>query len=177
MTQIISINKKIEYFKKKIIEVEGDKSLSIRFILLSSLSNGKCTAKNLLRSEDVISAINGIKKLGIKIILKKNYCEVFGKGLKGYTYKKNLILNAKDMVDGIPQDEDHEDEWLGFRPTLPDFLPVIGPSKNYENVFYSFGHHHLGWTLGAISGKIITKMIADEKTNLDLQPYSSLRFS
>ena len=35
------------------------------------------------------------------------------------------------MIDGIPQDEDHEDEWLGFRPTLPDFLPVIGPSKNY----------------------------------------------
>ena len=90
---------------------------------------------------------------------------------------KNLILNAKDMVSGIPKDEDHEDEWLGFRPTLPDFLPVIGPSKNYENVFYSFGHHHLGWTLGAISGKIISKMIANEQTNLDLQPYSSLRFS
>ena len=90
---------------------------------------------------------------------------------------KNLILNAKDMIDGIPQNEDHEDEWLGFRPTLPDFLPVIGPSKNYNNVFYSFGHHHLGWTLGAISGKIISKMIANEQTNLDLQPYSSLRFS
>ena len=90
---------------------------------------------------------------------------------------KNLIVNAKDMLNGIPQDEDHYDEWLGFRPTLPDFLPVIGPSKNYENVYYSFGHHHLGWTLGAISGKIISKMIANEKTNLDLQPYSSLRFS
>ena len=90
---------------------------------------------------------------------------------------KNLILNAKDMIDGIPQDEDHEDEWLGFRPTLPDFLPVIGPSKNYENVYYSFGHHHLGWTLGAISGKIISKMIVDEKTNLDLEPYRSVRFS
>ena len=90
---------------------------------------------------------------------------------------KNLILNAKDMIDGISKDEDHEDEWLGFRPTLPDFLPVIGPSKNYENVYYSFGHHHLGWTLGAISGKIISKMIANEKTNLDLQPYSSVRFS
>ena len=90
---------------------------------------------------------------------------------------KNLILNAKDMIDGIPQNEDHEDEWLGFRPTLPDFLPIIGPSKNYKNVFYSFGHHHLGWTLGAISGKIISKMIAEEKTNLDLQPYSSIRFS
>ena len=90
---------------------------------------------------------------------------------------KNLILNARDMIDGIPNDEDHEDEWLGFRPTLPDFLPVIGPSKNYENVFYSFGHHHLGWTLGAISGKIISGMIANENSNLDLKPYSSLRFS
>ena len=87
---------------------------------------------------------------------------------------KNLVLNAKDMLDGLPE---HEDEWLGFRPTLPDFLPVIGPSKNYKNVYYCFGHHHLGWTLGAISGKIISKMIAEEKTNLDLQPYSSLRFS
>ena len=87
---------------------------------------------------------------------------------------KNLIENAKDLLDGLP---DHEDEWLGFRPTLPDFLPVIGPSKNYDNVFYSFGHHHLGWTLGAISGKIISKMISNEKTNLDLKPYSSLRFS
>ena len=90
---------------------------------------------------------------------------------------KNLILNAKDMIDGIPKNEDHEDEWLGFRPTLPDFLPVMGPSKNYENIYYSFGHHHLGWTLGAISGKIISNMISNEKTNLDLQPYSSLRFS
>mgnify|MGYP001422736447 FL=1 len=87
---------------------------------------------------------------------------------------KNLILNAKDMLDGLPE---HKDEWLGFRPSLPDFLPVIGPSKNYENVFYSFGHHHLGWTLGAISGKIISKMIDNDNTNMDLQPYSSIRFS
>ena len=86
---------------------------------------------------------------------------------------KNLILNAKEMLDGLPE---HKDEWLGFRPTLPDFLPVIGPSKNYENIFYCFGHHHLGWTLGAISGKIVSKMISNENTNLDLKPYSSLRF-
>ena len=86
---------------------------------------------------------------------------------------KNLILNAKDMLDGLPE---HKDEWLGFRPTLPDYLPVIGQSKNYKNVFYSFGHHHLGWTLGAISGKIISKMIANENTNLNLSAYSSSRF-
>jgi len=86
---------------------------------------------------------------------------------------KNLIMNAKDMLDGLPE---HEDEWLGFRPTLPDYLPVLGSSKNYKNVFYSFGHHHLGWTLGAISGKIISKMISNENTNLNLSAYSSSRF-
>ncbi len=87
---------------------------------------------------------------------------------------KNLINNAKYMLGDLPE---HEDEWLGFRPTLPDFLPIIGPSKNYKNVFYCFGHHHLGWTLGPISGKIVSGMIAEENTNLNLDPYSSIRFS
>jgi D-hydroxyproline dehydrogenase len=87
---------------------------------------------------------------------------------------KNLINNAKYMMGNLPE---HEDEWLGFRPTLPDYLPVIGPSKKYKNVFYCFGHHHLGWTLGPISGKIVSGMIAEENTNLDLKPYSSLRFN
>tara|TARA_B100001741_G_scaffold49252_1_gene37153 strand:- start:493 stop:1728 length:1236 start_codon:yes stop_codon:yes gene_type:complete len=87
---------------------------------------------------------------------------------------KNLIDNAKYMLGDLPN---HEDEWLGFRPTLPDFLPVIGPSRNYKNVFYCFGHHHLGWTLGPISGKIVSGMLAEENTNLNLDPYSSVRFS
>ena len=87
---------------------------------------------------------------------------------------KNLINNANYMLGDLPE---HEDEWLGFRPTLPDFLPVMGPSKKYKNVFYCFGHHHLGWTLGPISGKIIAGMIAKENTNLNLSPYSSNRFS
>jgi len=98
-------------------------------------------------------------------------------GLKNPKSKKrilNLVNNAKYL---FPELSNHYDEWLGFRPTLPDFLPVIGPSKNYKNLFYSFGHHHLGWTLGAISGKIISGIIAKENTNLDLAPYNSLRFS
>ncbi len=98
-------------------------------------------------------------------------------GLNNLPSKKriqNLIDGAKYL---FPELGKHQDEWLGFRPTLPDFLPVIGPSKNHKNLFYSFGHHHLGWTLGAISGKILAGMIAEEKTNLDLSPYNSLRFS
>ena len=86
----------------------------------------------------------------------------------------NLINNAKYMLGDLPE---HEDEWLGFRPTLPDFLPVMGPSLKNKNIIYAFGHHHLGWTLGAISGKIISKIINNENTNLDLHPYNSLRFS
>jgi D-amino-acid dehydrogenase len=98
-------------------------------------------------------------------------------GLNNPASKKrilNLVNNAKYL---LPELKDHYDEWLGFRPTLPDFLPVMGPSKNHKNLFYSFGHHHLGWTLGAISGKIVSGMIAEENTNLDLSPYSSMRFS
>ena len=86
----------------------------------------------------------------------------------------NLVKNAKYL---FPELTEHYDEWLGFRPTLPDCLPVMGPSKNYKNLYYSFGHHHLGWTLGAISGKIMASMIAGENTNLDLSAYNSLRFS
>jgi len=86
----------------------------------------------------------------------------------------NLVNNAKYL---FPELSDHHDEWLGFRPTLPDFLPIISSSIKYKNLFYSFGHHHLGWTLGAISGKIIAGMIAGENTNLDLSAYNSARFS
>jgi D-hydroxyproline dehydrogenase len=86
----------------------------------------------------------------------------------------NLVNNAKYL---FPDLKEHHDEWLGFRPTLPDFLPVLGVSKNHKNLLYSFGHHHLGWTLGAISGKIISGIIAGESTNLDLSAYNSRRFS
>ena len=57
---------------KKVINIEGDKSLSIRWALLASQSIGKSTATNLLRSEDVLNTINCLKKLGVKISLFKN---------------------------------------------------------------------------------------------------------
>ena len=70
MSNIVKIKKKIGNFKKTII-VPGDKSLSIRWVLFSSLANGTSKAKNLLMSEDVFAAIEAIKKLGIKVIIKK----------------------------------------------------------------------------------------------------------
>ena len=74
--------------------MSGDKSLSIRFVILSSLAHGVSNAQNILKSEDVISAIRCIRKLGIKINVGNNSCKVFGKGLNGFKYKKNLTLDA-----------------------------------------------------------------------------------
>ncbi len=98
-------------------------------------------------------------------------------GLKNPPSKKRIDYVIRCAKELLPQLEDHHDEWLGFRPTLPDFLPILGPSKKNKNIIYAFGHHHLGWTLGAITGKIISGIAAGEKTNLDLKPYSSSRFN
>ena len=97
-------------------------------------------------------------------------------GLKNPLSKKRIQYIVNCAKELLPQLNDHEDEWLGFRPTLPDFLPVLGPSKNNKNIIYAFGHHHLGWTLGAVTGKIISGILNNEKTNIDLTPYSSSRF-
>ena len=95
MPNIFRINKKIDNFSK-IIRVSGDKSISIRWVLFSSLANGISIAKNLLLSEDVLAALNAIKKLGIKSKLNKKNCKIYGKGFNGYKYKKNLQINAKN---------------------------------------------------------------------------------
>ena len=97
-------------------------------------------------------------------------------GLNNPLSKKRIDYIVRCAKELLPQLEEHQDDWLGFRPTLPDFLPVIGPSKNNKNIIYAFGHQHLGWTLGAITGKIVSGIVANEKTNLDLSAYSSSRF-
>ena len=78
MSKIISVNKKIGDFNK-IITVPGDKSLSIRWVLFSSLAEGTSKAKNLLLSEDVLASIEAIKKLGIKVRINRKECKIFGK--------------------------------------------------------------------------------------------------
>ncbi len=93
MKSIIKINQKIKPFNKK-ISIEGDKSLSIRWALLASQAKGTSRSYNLLRSEDVISTLKCLKKLGTIVKLKKNFCEIRGKGLNKFYYKSNITLNA-----------------------------------------------------------------------------------
>jgi len=79
----------------KTIEVDSDKSISIRAFLIGSISQGVSEIKNALESEDVFSAIDCLKRLGVKTkrIRKKNYI-VYGKGLGSLSAKKNAVLNC-----------------------------------------------------------------------------------
>ena len=95
MPNVAKISEKIENFKK-IIKVPGDKSLSIRWVLFASLAKGTSKAKNLLMSEDVLAAIDAIKKLGIKVLINKKECTIYGKGINGYKYRKKLTINAQN---------------------------------------------------------------------------------
>ena len=95
MLRTLIINQKIEPFKK-IIKVDGDKSLSIRWVLLASQALGSSKAYNLLMSEDVNAALGAIKKLGIKVKINKGNCEIFGNGINGFNYKSGLVVDAKN---------------------------------------------------------------------------------
>ena len=89
----VFLNSKISPFTKT-IEVDSDKSLSIRSFLIGSISQNISTAKNVLESEDVISTISACRKLGVKIIkVKPKTYKIFGKGLGSLYVKKNASLN------------------------------------------------------------------------------------
>jgi len=95
MPNPLLIKKKLKEFNKK-ISVSGDKSISIRWVLLASLANGVSKAQNLLISEDVIAAIKAMRKLGVKVIQKNKSCKIYGTGFNGFKYKKNLTINAEN---------------------------------------------------------------------------------
>lgn len=68
-------------------------------------------------------------------------------------------------------------KWMGFRPSMPDSLPVVGRSPRWPNVYFAFGHGHLGLTLGAITGRLVADMAAGRDPRVDLSPYRPDRFS
>ena len=141
MTNKIIFNKRISNFNKKII-IPGDKSLSIRWVLISSLSNGVSKAKNLLFSEDVLAAIQAVRKLGIKVIINNKECKIYGKGIEGYRYKKNLTINAKNsgtlgrLILGILIDTPVPIKMVGDKSlSKRDFKRVTNPLSGFGATF------------------------------------------
>lgn len=67
-------------------------------------------------------------------------------------------------------------QWMGERPTLPDYLPIIGRAPNMENLYLAFGHQHIGLTLAALTGEIIAALVAGRDAGVDMAPLSAARF-
>ncbi len=84
-----------------------------------------------------------------------------------------LRRRARQMFGDIGQPDD---TWLGFRPTFPDALPVIGRSHRSDRVIFAFGHQHIGLTLGGATGMLVADLVTSRKTSIDLTPYSAQRF-
>ena len=143
MTNEIRIKKKIKPFNK-IIQIDGDKSLSIRWALIASQAIGKSKSINILKSEDVMSTLNCLKKLGIKVKLSKNICEINGLGLNGYKYKDNLKLDAGNsgtlarLIMGLLIHSNKKVKIKGDNSlSRRDFMRVIKPLKEFGAKFKS----------------------------------------
>ena len=141
MSNKIEIRQTIKPYNKK-IEIEGDKSLSIRWALLASQSIGKSTSTNLLRSDDVLNTLNCLKKLGVKIYLFKNKCEIYGTGINGYKYKKNIVLDAGNsgtlarLIMGLLVHSKNKIKIIGDKSlSKRDFLRVTKPLEKFGAKF------------------------------------------
>ena len=89
---------------------------------------------------------------------------------------KRLNMIERQSRKVLPQLGKVQSTWMGRRPTLPDSLPIIGNSQKNNNIIYAFGHQHVGWTLGAVTGKIIDSLSRDQIPNIDISAYSPSRF-
>ena len=153
MPNKIIFNKKINNFNKKII-IPGDKSLSIRWVLISSLSKGVSKAQNLLFSEDVLAAIQAVRKLGIKVIIKNKICKIYGEGIDGYKYKKNLTINAKNsgtlgrLILGILIDSPVPIKMIGDKSlSKRDFKRISDPLSKFGATFRLNKNYRLPLTI------------------------------
>ena len=137
MKKFIVVKNKIKQFNKT-IRVSGDKSISIRWVLFSSIAEGVSTAKNLLKSEDVLASIGAIKKLGIKVKLDGNNCKIYGKGINGYNYKKRITIDAKNsgtlgrLLPGLLINTKHPIKIIGDRSlSKRDFKRIAEPLSKF----------------------------------------------
>ncbi|MDH3691000.1 MAG: FAD-binding oxidoreductase [Gammaproteobacteria bacterium] len=91
-----------------------------------------------------------------------------------YERARVLLPKAKRVYPAL---QTHDGmEWMGHRPALPDSLPIIAQSPRALNVYYAFGHGHLGLTFGPTTGRLITELIAGKTPEIDMKPYRVDRF-
>ena len=87
---------------------------------------------------------------------------------------RRLAQKATTILPGL--DPAIQSEWQGYRPSLPDSLPVLGRAPNRPNLFLAFGHQHIGVTLGPVTGRMVADLVAGRDPGLDLKPYKADRW-
>jgi D-amino-acid dehydrogenase len=89
-----------------------------------------------------------------------------------------LLEQGRKMLPGLAASHAQEriSVWMGHRPSLPDSLPVLGPSSATQDVIYAFGHGHVGMTSAPMTGKIVADLVAGRPPSIDLRPFSAGRF-
>lgn len=98
-------------------------------------------------------------------------------GLKlppNYRRAETLLQKARRFLPGL--DTSGGTQWMGFRPSMPDSLPVISRSARAASVVYAFGHGHLGLTQAAGTAELVADLIANRPPALPMQPYAATRF-
>ncbi|MGO3345643.1 MAG: NAD(P)/FAD-dependent oxidoreductase [Marinomonas sp.] len=97
-------------------------------------------------------------------------------GVNNPVNPKRVKLIADTVKTLLPQLGDYDAQWTGFRPSMPDSKPIIGASVKDKDVFYAFGHGHIGMTLSGITGQIIADLISEKTPAVDITPFRVDRF-
>jgi D-amino-acid dehydrogenase len=106
--------------------------------------------------EDGLRLLTGVEFAGVE-------------GAPDFRRIRRMAEHATRVIPGL--DPRSTSDWLGFRPSMPDSLPVIGPLRKHPNVLLAFGHGHLGLTLGPLTGRLITAQIEGREPELDMTPF------
>jgi D-amino-acid dehydrogenase len=91
-----------------------------------------------------------------------------------FARSRAMLEKARRFLPGLRTDGGRE--WMGYRPSLPDSLPVIGRARGAPGIFYAFGHGHLGLTQAAATGRLIRDLVSGQSSTIDLSPFDPYRF-
>ncbi len=98
-------------------------------------------------------------------------------GLRAPANRRCLALLHRGARQLFPDLGEPSSHWLGFRPSLPDSLPVIGRARKAGNIIYAFGHGHLGLTLAAVTGRLVAGLLNGRAISDRLAPFAAGRFA
>src|SRR5688572_4856676 len=111
-------------------------------------------------------------EMGVRIAGQAEFAGIYAE--PNYQRAEVLETHMKRMFPGARATD--STRWMGRRPSMPDSLPVIGASKKQSNVYYAFGHGHLGLCAGAPTGRLIADLVGGRRPAIDLSPFRVDRF-